>query len=181
MLNPRKVLWFTTLLLAALSIFVLWGGAHATARSLTQEELDEFGVTLLGGTRSSLDRCIRRCERNNPPLPSPQPTHSPKPLPCEPIGTKTFVIGQDRTFCFTAGPGSTFVTIEATTPANVGCAYFQLELTEPNGKKPFVDGATYPMMISSTPRVVDGRYYFWVLPLWISDAPGCDTYRMTVR
>lgn len=117
------------------------------------------------------------------PAPSASPTPKPtvSPLPCEPIGTKTFVVGQDRMFCFTAPAGSFFVSVEATTPANVGCAYFRLELTEPNGHKKMVDGASYPMIGSEGQRVVGGRYYLWVSPRWISDGRGCDTYQMTVR
>ena len=114
------------------------------------------------------------------PSPSPQPTVSP--LDCDPIGgQQKFAVGQERMFCFTVGPGSTFVAIEATSPANVGCAYFQLELTEPSGRKTLVDGASYPIMGSSEPRVVGGKYYFWVSPLWLGEQPGCDTYVLTVR
>lgn len=117
------------------------------------------------------------------PSPSPQLTPAPttSPVACEPLGTKTFQVGTDRMFCFTAPAGSTYVAIEATSPGNVGCAYFQLELTEPNGRKTFVDGASYPMIGSSTPRVVGGRYYLWVSPRWISEARGCNTYTVTAR
>lgn len=132
-------------------------------------------------------RYQRNCATPTPtaaatPSPSPKATASPPPLPCEPIGgVKAFAVGQDRMFCFTAPAGSSFVTIEATTPANTGCAYFVLELTEPNGHKKMVDGASYPMIGSEGQRVVGGRYYLWVSPRWISDARGCDIYQMTVR
>lgn len=57
--------------------------------------------------RGSLQRCYRRCEKNHAPLPSPSPKPTVAPLPCEPIGgTKTFVAGQDRMFCFTAADGT---------------------------------------------------------------------------
>lgn len=128
------------------------------------------------------NRMRRRYERECAPTPTPTPKPTVSPIPCEPIGTKTFQVGVDRMFCFTAPAApDLFVMIEATTPANAGCAYFALELTEPNGRKKHVDGASYPMISSSTPRVVGGRYYFWVSPQWISDARGCDTYKMTVR
>ncbi len=142
-------------------------------------------VALAGDDPVDCPKLLKRYERLCPvPTPTPRATAKPTvaPLPCEPIGTKTFQVGVPRLFCFTAPAApDVFVMIEATTPANAGCAYFQLELTEPTGRKTFVDGASYPMMGSSTPRVVGGKYYLSVLPQWISDGRGCDTYQMTVR
>lgn len=147
-----------------------------------------FGHDASASDTRQCDRMLRRYERQCSPTPTPTPTPTPPPRPtaspleCEPIGgQQKFTVGTSRMFCFTAGPGSTFVAIEATSPANVGCAYFQLELTEPSGRKTLVDGASYPIMGSSEPRVVGDRYFFWVSPLWLGEQPGCDTYRMTVR
>ena len=64
-----KPLRIATLILAALALFILWGAAHA-------------GFSLLPeSAKSNLERCYRRCEKNNPPIPSPQPTYSPRPQP----------------------------------------------------------------------------------------------------
>lgn len=143
-----------------------------------------FGQAAAASDTKQCERMLRRYERQCVPVatPSPSPKPTVAPLDCDPIGgQQKFAVGQSRMFCFTAGPGSTFVAIEATSPANVGCAYFRLELTEPSGRKTLVDGASYPIMGSSEPRVVGGKYYFWVSPLWLGEQPGCDTYRMTVR
>lgn len=153
----------------------MWGAALVLALVTT--------VSLAAEEPVSCEKLLKRYQRLCAPTPTaaPSPKPSVQPIPCEPIGTKTFVVGQDRTFCFTAPPGSTFVTVEATSPGNVGCAYFVLQLTEPNGHKKMVDGASYPMIGSELPRVVGGRYYLWVSPRWISEAHGCGTYTMTVR
>lgn len=164
-MTHRPVLFVTTLLLAALSLFILWGAARADFSLLPES------------AKSSLDRCYRRCEKNNPPLPSPVPTHSPKPLPCEPIGgVKTFAEGEPRMFCFDiAAGGSAIVEVASTTPANSGCSYFRSQLTAPNGTKANTDGA-YPM--AATWRM-PGRYYFFVEPISIGEGL-CNTYRFTV-
>ncbi len=128
--------------------------------------------------KGSLERCIRRCEKNHPAAPTATPRPTVAPLPCEPMGgEKTFTAGQPRMFCFDAAAGSTFVEVASTSPANVGCAYFQSELTSPSGMKAYTEGA-YPM---GTVLRVPGRHYFWVTPLWIGDQPGCNTYTFTVR
>lgn len=164
-MTHRPVLFVTTLLLAALSLFILWGAAHADYSLLPES------------AKSSLDRCYRRCEKNNPPLPSPVPTHSPKPLPCEPIGgVKTFAEGEPRMFCFDVlQPGSFFVEVASTTPANVGCSYFQSQIVAPDGSTQNTEGA-YPMGVV---RRMNGKYYFYVKPLQVG-AGLCGTYSFTV-
>lgn len=157
-----------------------WGAAHS--QDYTLLEAANGGAV---GVCTTMDGTKVRCRKFNPretPAPTARPTPRPTvaPLPCEPIGTKTFVVGQDRMFCFTAAPGSTFVAIEATSPANAGCAYLKLSLVEPSGHTSYGEGA-YPIKMSEEPRVVGGRYYFWVSPQWISDAPGCGTFQMMVR
>lgn len=164
-MTHRPVLFVTTLLLAALSLFILWGAARADFSLLPES------------AKSSLDRCYRRCEKNNPPLPSPVPTHSPKPLPCEPIGgVKTFAEGEPRMFCFDVlQPGSFFVEVASTTPANVGCSYFQSQIVAPDGSTQNTEGA-YPMGVM---RRMNGKYYFYVKPLQVG-AGLCGTYSFTV-
>jgi hypothetical protein len=163
--RTMRPLGIATWILAAMALFILWGAAHAEYSLLPES------------AKSSLDRCYRRCEKNNPPLPSPEPTHSPKPLPCEPIGgVKTFVEGEPRMFCFDiAAGGSALVEVASTTPANVGCSYFQSQLTAPDGSKSNTDGA-YPMGVA---RRMPGRYYFWVQPIKVG-AGLCNTYSFTV-
>lgn len=158
-------------LLLILIFMLLATPAHAVS-SVAHAE-----YTLLDSPASQLDRCYRRCEKNNPPAPSPQPTHSPKPLLCEPIGgVRTFVEGENRMFCFDVGVGgSYFVEVASTTPANVGCSYFQSQLTAPDGSKSNTDGA-YPMGVA---RRMPGRYYFWVQPIKVG-AGLCNTYSFTV-
>jgi hypothetical protein len=58
-------------LLLILIFMLLATPAHAVS-SVAHAE-----YTLLDSPASQLDRCYRRCEKNNPPAPSPQPTHSP--------------------------------------------------------------------------------------------------------
>ena len=87
-----RPLGIATWILAAMALFILWGAARADFSLLPES------------AKSSLDRCYRRCEKNNPPLPSPVPTHSPKPLPCEPIGgVKTFAEGEHLFWSVTKG------------------------------------------------------------------------------
>lgn len=167
-----KPLRIATLILAALALFILWGAAHAQ-----YDSINAIDYSLLSSPKSDLARCYRRCERNNPPAPSPHPTHSPKPLPCEQIaGVKTFAEGQSRMFCFDVGQGgSFFVEVASTTPANVGCSYFRSQLTAPDGTKANTDGA-YPMGVSHR---MPGRYYFFVEPIQIGEGL-CSTYSFTV-
>jgi len=160
-----KPLRIATLILAALALFILWGAAHADYSLLPES------------ARSSLDRCYRRCEKNNPATPSPAPTASPKPLPCEPIGgVKTFAEGEPRMFCFDVlQPGSFFVEVASATPANVGCSYFQSQIVAPDGSTQNTEGA-YPMGVV---RRMNGKYYFYVKPLQVG-AGLCGTYSFTV-
>lgn len=62
-----RPLGIATWILAAMALFILWGAARADFSLLPES------------AKSSLDRCYRRCEKNNPPIPSPQPTRSPAP------------------------------------------------------------------------------------------------------
>lgn len=127
---------------------------------------------------SPLQRCYRRCEKNHPPMPSPSPKPTVAPLPCEPIGgTKTFVAGQDRMFCFTAADGPLWLTVESRSHGNASCAYLKGELTSPTGEKAQTEGVQLGAAVFRVP----GRYYFWVSPVWLSEAEGCDTYTFTVR
>lgn len=160
-----RPLGIATWILAAMALFILWGAARADFSLLPES------------AKSSLDRCYRRCEKNNPPLPSPVPTHSPKPLPCEPIGgVKTFAEGEPRMFCFDVlQPGSFFVEVASTTPANVGCSYFQSQIVAPDGSTQNTEGA-YPMGVV---RRMNGKYYFYVKPLQVG-AGLCGTYSFTV-
>lgn len=134
-------------------------------------------VCYLENGRKVRAECFREVATPTP-IPSPSPHPTVAPVDCESIaGEKRFTVGQDRTLCFTAGPGATFVEVAATSPANVGCAYFRTELTSPSGLKSYGEGA-YPM---GTVLRTSGKHYFWVSPLWIADGGGCDTYTFTVR
>ena len=55
-------------------LLVLALAVPADAYSLLEERVE----------KGSLERCIRRCEKNNPAAPTPQPTQSPVPVQCEP-------------------------------------------------------------------------------------------------
>ena len=158
-------------LLGVLALFGLIGSDPTAAGAYQATRV----CTLENGRKVRIDDAACR-QVGGQPTASPAPTVVP--LPCESIGgTKTFVVRQERMFCFDAGPGSAFVTVESTTPANVGCAYFRTELTSPSGLKSYGEGA-YPMgTVLRTP----GRHYFWVSPLDIADGGGCDTYKFTVR
>ena len=136
-------------------------------------------------TDKQCDRMLRRYEREcaPTPMPSPVPTRSPQPtvspLDCEPIGgIKTLAGGQNRMFCFDAPlSGGTFVAVESRNHGNVGCASLQAQLTGPDGSTADSIGAQPGAMLARIP----GRFYWWVSPLWLSDAPGCDIYTFTVR
>lgn len=165
----------TTLLLAALSIFVLWGAAHATAYSLLGE-----------ATRSSLERCYRRCEKNNPPIPSPEPTQSPRPQPCDVIQTdahggrvtKTYEVGDERMLCFdVSGDGTALVEVATTNAGNASCALMWMTCTAPDGQERH-NYATQPGCVFLRQR---GRFYVWTKLGDLSNpVAACKTFTFTV-
>ena len=109
-----RPLGIATWILAAMALFILWGAARADFSLLPES------------AKSSLDRCYRRCEKNNPPIPSPQPTYSPEPQPCEVFSSavvKDFEDGQARLLCFdVSGDGPAIVTVASQNHGNASCA-----------------------------------------------------------
>lgn len=136
--------------------------------------------SLLDTAKSDLQRCYRRCERNNPPLPSPIPTHSPTPVQCESIGTgsvKVFTPGEMRTFCFTAPPGGLFLEVNTQNHGNAQCAAFWLQMYSPTGA---VSEESTGSQVAAVMARVPGRY---VLKVKLNEASNvaCSTLTFTVR
>lgn len=167
-MTHRPVLFVTTLLLAALSLFILWGAARADFSLLPES------------AKSSLDRCYRRCEKNNPPIPSPQPTYSPRPQPCEVFSSavvKDFEDGQARLLCFdVSGDGPAIVTVASQNHGNASCADAESTLSSPSGKAYYSHGT----QIGGALLRETGRWYFWAHLFSASNLPGCHTYTFTV-
>jgi hypothetical protein len=141
--------------------------------------------TLLGETALSPEaRCHRRCDRNHP-APSPEPTHSPPPpLPCEPIGTKTFADGEERMMCFDVaeaptprpgGFGKTTVNVNSQNHGNASCAHLVMHCTSPSGETYDSQGVQPGCPL----RYVPGRYYVWT-KLLQADPDVCRTFTFTV-
>ena len=164
-MRPLKI---ATLLLAAMALFILWGAAHA-----------EFSL-LPESAKTSLDRCYRRCEKNNPPAPSPEPTRTPAPLPCEPFDsavTRDFSDGQQRMLCFDVkGAGPAVVTVASQNHGNASCADAEATLTSPSGRTAYSNGT----QIGGALMRETGRWYFWAHLFSASNLPGCHTYTFTV-
>jgi hypothetical protein len=130
--------------------------------------------------------CIRRCDRRHP-LPSPEPTRTPPPLPCEPIGTKTFADGEERMMCFdvagapTPRPGSfgsSLVQVQSQNHGNASCAHLVMHCVSPTGETYDSQGVQpgCPLKFAS------GRYYVWTKWLKpVDPVPDiCRTYTFTV-
>ena len=138
--------------------------------------------SLLDTAKSDLQRCYRRCEKNNPPTPSPQPTQSPVPMPCESIGTgsiKTFTVGKERRLCFTsAAGGSPIVEVGTTNRGNASCADFWMQMYSPTGAVSEMSRGVQPG-VAMMPRVA-GKYYI-AIGLTASNSTTCSTLTFTVR
>lgn len=138
--------------------------------------------SLLDTAKSDLQRCYRRCEKNNPPTPSPQPTQSPVPMPCESIGTgsiKTFTVGKERRLCFTsAAGGSPIVEVGTTNRGNTSCADFWMQMYSPTGAVSEMSRGVQPG-VAMMPRVA-GKYYI-AIGLTASNSTTCSTLTFTVR
>ena len=137
--------------------------------------------SLLDTAKSDLQRCYRRCERNNPPLPSPVPTHSPKPVQCESIGTgsvKVFAKGEMRTLCFTAPGTGPFVDVSTQNHGNASCADFWMQMYSPTGAVSEMSRGVQPG-VAMMPRVA-GKYYI-AIGLTASNSTTCSTLTFTVR
>lgn len=154
-------------LLSAMAVLILWGEAHAE-------------YALLDSPKATLERCYRRCEKNNPPLPSPEPTQSPKPLPCESIGSgsiKTFSAGEMRTLCFTAGTGGPFVEVGTQNHGNASCADYWMQMYSPSGASSEPSRGSQPgAIMARTP----GRYVLLVKMAQANNV-ACSTLTFTVR
>ena len=136
--------------------------------------------SLLDNAKGDLQRCYRRCEKNNPPLPSPVPTHSPKPVQCESIGTgsvKVFAKGEMRTLCFTAPGTGPFVEVSTTNEGKASCADFWMQMYSPTGATSEPSQGSQP---GSTMQRVPGKY---VLSIKLNEATNvaCSTLTFTVR
>lgn len=138
--------------------------------------------SLLDTAKSDLQRCYRRCEKNNPPTPSPQPTQSPVPMPCESIGTgsiKTFTVGKERRLCFTsAAGGSPIVEVGTQNHGNASCADFWMQMYSPTGAVSEMSRGVQPG-VAMMPRVA-GKYYI-AIGLTASNSTTCSTLTFTVR
>ncbi len=133
--------------------------------------------------KSSLERCIRRCEKNNPAAPTATPRPTAAPLPCEKFDTtvvKDFVEGQERMLCFDvqgAGP-PVIISVGSQNHGNVQCAQMQTTMIAPSGE-------TYDSVGSQPAGAIlrstggTGRWYFWAKLLWGTPGP-CRTYTFTV-
>ncbi len=169
-MKPRLVLAMTAAILAALSLLIVVGASHAVDYSLMGD--------IVG--RSSLERCYRRCEKNNPPAPSPEPTRTPAPLPCEPFDsavTRDFSDGQQRMLCFDVkGAGPAVVTVASQNHGNASCADAEATLTSPSGRTAYSNGT----QIGGALMRETGRWYFWAHLFSASNLPGCHTYTFTV-
>lgn len=138
--------------------------------------------SLLDAPKSDLQRCYRRCERNNPPLPSPIPTQSPVPMQCENIGTgstKTFTVGEERRMCFTtSAKGNPIVEVGTTNRGNASCADFWMQMYSPTGAVSEMSRGVQPGVVMM-PRVA-GKYYI-AIGLTASNSTTCSTLTFTVR
>lgn len=169
-----RPLGIATWILAAMALFILWGAAHAEYSLLPES------------AKSSLERCYRRCEKNNPPIPSPQPTRSPAPT----IGkacdyyvkdsrTITFAVQSEPQVVCIDPPSnpSPFVEISTVNAGNASCADFWLQAYSPNGA--ITDPSIGPQPAAILRRV-PGRYYAAVV-LRQANNTACATLTFTVR
>ena len=166
----RIAILMTAAVLAALSLFIVVGASHSAV--------------------NDLDRCYRRCEKNNPPLPSPDPTRSPSP-------TKTFAKACDYyvttqktiTFPVQAEPSilcidpplapapAPFVEIGTVNGGNASCADFWMQGYSPTGAVSEVSQGAQPGVIMAR---VPGRYYAAVV-LRQANNTACATLTVHVR
>lgn len=136
--------------------------------------------SLLDNAKGDLARCYRRCEKNNPPIPSPQPTQSPTPVQCESIGTgsvKTFTAGEERRLCFTAPGTGPFVEVGTQNHGNASCASYWMQGYSPSGAASEPSVGAQPGVIMQRTA---GKY---VLAIKMNDAvnTACATLTFTVR
>jgi hypothetical protein len=165
-----KPLRIATLILAAMALFILWGAAHA----------------------GDLERCYRRCEKNNPPIPSPEPTRTATP-PTRTIGKSCdYYVTTQRTITFPVQDEPTvlcidpplvpvpmpFLEVSTVNGGNASCAEFWMQMYSPTG------AVSEPSYWTSQPGTimarVPGRYYAFVV-LKKANNTACSTLTVHVR
>ena len=171
MRRQQAVLAMTAALLAALSLLIVVGAAHSAV--------------------SQLERCYRRCEKNNPPIPSPEPTRSPAP-PTRTMGKACdYYVTTERTITFPVQASPTvlcidpplapvptpFIEIGTVNGGNASCADFWMQGYSPTGAVSEPSYGAQPGVIMAR---VPGRYYAFVV-LKQANNTACSTLTVHVR
>lgn len=137
--------------------------------------------TLENGRKVRIDDSLcRPVAGQGSPAPSASPTPNPtvSPLPCEPIGTKTFQVGEERRLCFTAkADRSPFVELSTVNHGNASCADLYLQMFSPTGAASEPSFTSQPGAIMAR---VPGQYVV-VVKLRSANNVACSTFTFIAR
>lgn len=131
----------------------------------------------VGSTRC--ERCVARCQREVcPPVPSPEPTRSPKP--CRQVGARwdyTFQIGEEVTFCFDSGTIGGVLEVQSQNHGNASCAQLWMQAYGPTGSASTPSQGVQP---GAPMQREKGRYYVST-KLYEAAPDVCRSYTFTWR